>query len=138
MSLNKSTIIGNIGRDAELRYTPNGNAVADVSVAVTEKRGQNSEPVTTWFKVTLWGKFAEAMAPHMTKGKQVYVEGPVRLEQYTDRDGNQRSALAITASEIKLLGGNRSANAAPAANAAPNAAPASPAPAADDTEDIPF
>ncbi len=107
MSFNKITIIGNLGRDPELRYTPQGDAVCDFSVAVNDrKRDKNGEwqDQTTWFKVTFWRKQAENASKYLTKGRQVYVEGRLQAEEWTDRDGKNRYSLVIQGSELQFLG----------------------------------
>ena len=107
MSFNKITIIGNLGRDPELRYTPQGTAVCDFSVAVNDRKRDKAgewQDVTTWFKITFWGKQAENASKYITKGRQVYIEGRLQLEEWTDRDGNNRSTLAVQGSELQFLG----------------------------------
>jgi single-strand DNA-binding protein len=107
MSFNKITIVGYLGRDPELRYTPQGTAVCNFSVATTEKRKNargEQEEHTIWFRVTTWGRQAELAAEYLAKGRQIYVEGRLRLEQYTDRDGNPRTSAEVNASDIQFLG----------------------------------
>jgi single-strand DNA-binding protein len=107
MSFNKITIVGYLGRDPELRYTPQGTAVCNFSVATTEKRKNargEQEEHTIWFRVTAWGRQAELAAEYLAKGRQIYVEGRLRLEQYTDRDGNPRTSAEVNASDIQFLG----------------------------------
>lgn len=102
MSFNKITVVGFLGRDPELRYTPTGNAVCNFSVATTEK--QKDKEFTTWFRVTAWGRQGELCNEWLKKGSQVYVEGRLRMEEYTDRDGNKRTNLEVNASDIQFLG----------------------------------
>jgi single-strand DNA-binding protein len=107
MSSNKITIVGYLGRDPELRYTPQGTAVCNMSIATTEKRRDTSgetEEHTIWFRVTAWGRQAELAAEYMAKGRQVYVEGRLRREEYIDREGIQRTSLEVNASDIQFLG----------------------------------
>ena len=107
MSFNKITIVGYLGRDPELRYTPQGTAVCNFSVATTEKRKNargETEEHTIWFRVTAWGRQAELAAEYLAKGRQVYVEGRLRREEYTDREGVQRTSLEVNASDIQFLG----------------------------------
>ncbi|MFV0389871.1 MAG: single-stranded DNA-binding protein [Pyrinomonadaceae bacterium] len=109
MSFNKIIIVGNLGRDPELRYTPQGGtAVCNFSLATNERRrdkdGQWTDE-TTWFKITLWGKQAENAAKYLTKGSPVYIEGRLRLDEWTDRDGNNRQTLDVNASEMQFLSG---------------------------------
>ncbi|MBK9156258.1 MAG: single-stranded DNA-binding protein [Chloracidobacterium sp.] len=108
MSFNKIIIVGNLGRDPELRYTPQGVAVCNFSVATNEKKRDKSgemHDVTTWFKVTLWRQNAENASKYLTKGSPVYVEGRLRVEEWTDRDGNNRHTLEVQATEMHFLGG---------------------------------
>ena len=110
MSFNKIIIVGNLGRDPELRYTPQGTAVCNFSVATSEKRKDKTgdwQDVTTWFRVTLWGKQGENASKYLQKGNPVYVEGRLRVEEWTDRDGNNRHTLEIHGTELHFLSGGR-------------------------------
>lgn len=108
MSVNKVILVGNLGRDAELRYTPGGAAVANFSIATTEKwndkAGQRQEK-TEWHKVVLWGKQAEGVSEFLVKGKQVYVEGRLETRKWTDKDGNDKYTTEVKADRVTLLGG---------------------------------
>lgn len=106
-SFNKITIVGYLGRDPEIRYTPQGDAVCNFTVATTERRKNSDgepEDQTTWFKITVWRRLAEIANEYLSTGKQVYVEGRLRQVEYTDRDGNRRTALEVTTSDIQFLG----------------------------------
>jgi single-strand DNA-binding protein len=107
-SVNKVILVGNLGRDAELRYTPGGAAVATLNLATTEvwndKSGQRQEK-TEWHRIVLWGKQAESLQEYLTKGKQIYVEGRLQTRQWDDKDGNKRYTTEIKADRITLLGG---------------------------------
>jgi single-strand DNA-binding protein len=107
-SVNKVILVGNLGRDAELRYTPGGAAVATINLATTEvwndKSGQRQEK-TEWHRVVLWGKTAESLAEYLTKGKQIYVEGRLQTRQWDDKDGNKRYTTEIRGDRVVLLGG---------------------------------
>ena len=107
-SVNKVILVGNLGRDAELRYTPGGAAVATINMATTEvwndKAGQRQEK-TEWHRVVLWGKSAESLAEYLVKGKQIYVEGRLQTRQWDDKDGNKRYTTEIRSDRIVLLGG---------------------------------
>jgi single-strand DNA-binding protein len=107
-SVNKVILVGNLGRDAELRYTPGGAAVATLNMATTEvwndKAGQRQEK-TEWHRVVLWGKSAESLAEYLTKGKQIYVEGRLQTRQWDDKDGNKRYTTEIRGDRVVLLGG---------------------------------
>ena len=94
MSFNKITIVGNLGRDPELRYTPQGTPVCSFTVATNERRKDRAgemQDSTTWFRVTLWGRQAETASQYLTKGRPVYIEGRLRVEEWTDRDNRQRA-----------------------------------------------
>ena len=107
-SVNKVILVGNLGRDAELRYTPGGAALATINMATTEvwndKAGQRQEK-TEWHRVVLWGKSAESLTEYLTKGKQIYVEGRLQTRQWDDKDGNKRYTTEIRGDRIVLLGG---------------------------------
>ncbi|OFV92664.1 MAG: single-stranded DNA-binding protein [Acidobacteria bacterium RIFCSPLOWO2_12_FULL_65_11] len=107
-SVNKVILVGNLGRDAELRYTPGGAAVSTINMATTEvwndKAGQRQEK-TEWHRVVLWGKTAESLTEYLTKGKQIYVEGRLQTRQWDDKDGNKRYTTEIRGDRIVLLGG---------------------------------
>jgi single-strand DNA-binding protein len=107
-SVNKVILVGNLGRDAELRYTPGGAAVATLNMATTEvwndKGGQRQEK-TEWHRVVFWGKVAESLTEYLTKGKQVYVEGRLETRQWNDKDGNKRYTTEVKGDKIVLLGG---------------------------------
>src|SRR5215467_4561917 len=107
-SVNKVILVGNLGRDAELRYTPGGAAVAKFSVATTEvwndKAGQRQER-TEWHNIDLWGKQAESLSEYLVKGKQVYVEGRLQTDEYTDKEGQKRKSTKVRCDRVVLLGG---------------------------------
>jgi single-strand DNA-binding protein len=122
-SVNKVILVGNLGRDAELRYTPGGAAVATLNMATTEvwndkASGQRQEK-TEWHRVVLWGKTAESLSEYLTKGKQIYVEGRLQTRQWDDKDGNKRYTTEIRGDRVVLLSGGggapRAAASAPAA-----------------------
>ena len=110
-SVNKVILVGNLGRDIELRYTPGGAAVATLSLATTDvwndKSGQRQEK-TEWHRVVLWGKTAETLAEYLLKGRQIYVEGRLQTRQWDDRDGNKRYTTEIRSDRVVLLGGRGS------------------------------
>ena len=108
MSYNKIHIIGNLGRDPELRYTPQGTAVCQFSVATNERRRDKSgeqQDITTWFRVSAWGKQAENVSRYLTKGRKVYIEGRLHVEEWTDREGKPRQSLEVNASEVQFIDG---------------------------------
>ena len=107
MSFNKIIIVGNLGKDPELRYTPQGVAVCDFSMATNERKRDKSgefQEVATWFRVTLWRNQAENAAKYLKKGSQVFIEGRLSLEEWTDRDGNTRQTLSVQASDMHFIG----------------------------------
>ncbi len=107
-SVNKVILVGNLGRDAELRYTPGGAPVATLNLATTEvwndKGGQRQEK-TEWHRVILWGKSAESLSEYLVKGKQIYVEGRLQTRQWDDKDGNKRYTTEIRSDRVVLLSG---------------------------------
>jgi len=107
-SVNKAILVGNLGRDAEMRFTAGGTPVATVSLATTERyndRDGNKKEDTQWHRVVIWGKTAESLHEYLTKGKQIYVEGRIQTREWTDKDGNQARTTEIRADRIVLLGG---------------------------------
>ena len=107
MSFNKIILVGNLGRDPELRYTPQGDAVCSFTIATNERKKDKSgefQDVTTWFKITLWRNQAENAAKYLSKGRQVYIEGRLGVEEWTDRDGKDRYTLAVTATDMQFIG----------------------------------
>lgn len=105
-SFNKITVVGYLGKDPEIRYLPDGTGVCNFSIASTEKRKDaTGEPreLTTWFRVSVFGRQGEACNEYLSKGSQVYVEGRLSQQEFTDRDGNQRTSLEIRASDVQFL-----------------------------------
>ena len=106
MSLNKILLIGNVGSDPEMRYTPNGNAVTDFRMAVnrryTTSDGEQHEE-TEWFRVTAWGRLAETVNQFVVKGRRTYVEGRLSTSAYMDREGQPRASLDVTANTVLFL-----------------------------------
>lgn len=161
-SVNKVILMGNLGRDPEVRYLPSGDPVASITLATSRryknKAGEMTEE-TEWHRVAFFGRLAEIASQYLKKGRPVYVEGRIKTNKYTDKDGVERYATEIVANEMQLLGGregggdpghhedegaySRPAAAAPRPPAAP-ARPASVAPARppsgfdDMDDDIPF
>ncbi len=103
-----TVIVGNVGRDPELRYTPGGQAVCDFSVAVsrrwTDRTSNEQREKTTWFRVTCWNKLAETVNQYVSKGRQVLVTGEVDASAWIDSEGNARATLELTARDVKFLG----------------------------------
>ena len=107
-SLNKVMLIGNLGRDPEVRYTASGTAVAGFSVATSEKfKNKNGEweERTEWHNVTLWGRLAVIAGEYLAKGKTVYLEGRLQTRKWQDRDGKDRYTTEVVADKMQMLGG---------------------------------
>jgi single-strand DNA-binding protein len=105
--LNKVQIIGRLGRDPEMRYTEQGSAVTNFSVATGGKwtdRNGNERDDTEWFRVVAWDKLAETCNQYLTKGKEVYIEGRLKTRRYTDRDGLERTVVEVVANDMVMLG----------------------------------
>lgn len=107
-SVNKVILVGNLGRDPEVRFLPSGEAVANVTIATTSKyKDKSGEKVeeTEWHRVKFFGKLAEIVGEYLKKGKPVYVEGRIKTRKYTDKDGMEKYATDIIANEMQMLGG---------------------------------
>ena len=106
-SLSKVILVGNLGSDPEMRYTPNGKAVTSFNIATnrryTTSAGENKEE-TDWFRVSVWGKQAEQCNQFLNKGKQVYVEGRLHARSWEGQDGQMRTSLEVTAERVLFLG----------------------------------
>ena len=141
-SVNKVILLGNLGRDPEVRYMPSGDPIANITIATSRryknKAGEMVEE-TEWHRVSFFGRLAEIASQYLKKGNPVYVEGRIRTNKYTDKDGIEKYSTEIVASEMQLLGG-REGRGAPSgvddgyggdagANYAPRPAPASRPPA---------
>lgn len=139
-SVNKVIVLGNLGRDPELKHMSNGAAVCNVSVATTrswkDKASGNKMEETEWHRVTFYDRMAEVAGEYLKKGRPVYVEGRLKTRKWTDQAGVEKYTTEIIAESMQLLGGGRDeGGAAPAPAAAPATAPASRTPVDDD---IPF
>ena len=141
--LNKVTLIGRLGRDPEVRYMPNGDAVCNFSLATDESwkdRNGQRQTKTEWHNVIMYRRLAEIAGQYLKKGSQVYLEGKIQSRKYTDKNGVERTAYEIVCHEMKMLGGNDAhMQPAPSANQEPPTPPAARnvAPTADDSK-IPF
>lgn len=139
-AVNKVILIGNLGKDPELRYTPGGKAVASFSLATTE-RWRDSEGVmqdkTEWHNIVVWGRQAETAKEYLAKGRQVYVEGRIQTRSWEDKDGNTRYTTEIVAQRLQFLGSReKAAVAAPSEDQPPEAPPSNDLSSEDD--DLPF
>ena len=143
MSVNKAILIGRLGRDPEVRYTPNGEAVANFSIATDEQwKDKNGERQTRteWHNITLYRKLGEIAGQYLRKGSLVYIEGRIQSRKYTSKDGVERTAYEIIGNEMKMLGsksenasGQESQNQAPPRKQESRAAPVD-----DISDNIPF
>jgi single-strand DNA-binding protein len=106
-SVNKVILVGNLGRDPELRYTASGTPVANFTMATSERwtdaAGERKER-TEWHRIVVWGKQAEVVGEYLRKGRQVYIEGSLQTREWTDRDGNKRYTTEVRAQRVQLLG----------------------------------
>lgn len=106
-SVNKVILVGNLGKDAEVRVTPGGQSVASFSIATTEnwtsKEGEKKEQ-TEWHRIVLWGKTADSLQPYLVKGKQIYLEGRLQTRQW-EKEGQKHYTTEVKADKIVLLGG---------------------------------
>ena len=132
--VNKVIIVGNLGRDPEVRYSQGGMAICKMSVAVTEKvkDGDGWKDATEWFRVTLFGKQAENAGQYLQKGRSVYVEGRLKTDKYKDKDGVEKTSVEVVGNVVQFLGGKGEGGGEQ--KAPPKGKPA-PAP---DDDDLPF
>jgi single-strand DNA-binding protein len=109
MSVNKAILVGNLGRDPEVRYLPSGQSVANFTIATTENftdRSGTRQERTEWHRIVAWGKLAEVCAQYLKKGRQVYIEGRITTRQYDAKDGSgKRYTTEIVAQTVQFLGG---------------------------------
>jgi len=121
--VNKVILIGNLGRDPELRFTQSGQAVGNFTLATTEnwtdKSGEKVER-TEWHRIVTWGKLAEMCAQYLTKGRTVYIEGRLQTREWEDRDGHKRQTTEINAATVQFLGGPRGEGAGPRSGSSGN------------------
>lgn len=121
--INKVIIIGRLGNDPEIRYTPSGAAVTKFSVATSEewkdKNSGEKKERTEWHRITAWGKLGEICGEYLAKGRQVYVEGRIQTSSYDDKDGVKRYSTEIIASDVQFLGGRESGGGRPSSGGAP-------------------
>ncbi len=142
-SINKVILIGRLGRDPEVKYTPSGQAVAKFSIATDETykdRNGEQQRRTEWHNIVAWRRLAEICGEYLVKGKLVYIEGRLRTRKWEDREGNKRSTTEIEAREMQMLSpkgeGDRSESSSQQSESTPTPAPA-PSPEITD-DDIPF
>ena len=105
MSVNKAILVGNLGKDPELRYTASGKAVVTFSLATTSSfKDRDGNKQTEWHNIVAWGQLAEICGKYLHKGKQIYVEGRIQNRSYDDRDGNKRYISEVVVNEMQMLG----------------------------------
>jgi single-strand DNA-binding protein len=135
-SVNKVILIGNLGRDPELRYTQGGQAVANFTLATSErfanKSGEQQER-TEWHRIVAWGKTGELCAQYLSKGRSVYIEGRLQTREWEDKEGHKRSTTEIVAQNVTFLGGPRGGQGGGGADAPPRESGTPPA-----SDEIPF
>ncbi len=144
--VNKVILVGNLGADPEVKYMPNGNAVANVTLATSEswkdKQTGETKEKTEWHRVVFFRRLAEIAGEYLKKGSQVYIEGKLQTRKWQDKNGNDRYTTEIIANEMQMLGGRGGGGSADFGGGGASmsqAAPAAAAPAGDDfDDDIPF
>ena len=140
--INKVILIGRLGRDPEVRYTPDGTAVANFSIATSEEwkdkaTGEKRER-TEWHKIVAWRKLGELCGEYLSKGRQVYIEGRLQTRDWQDRDGNKRYTTEIVATDVQFLGPKESAGQSGGYDGPPPFGPEPPDMGSSDDDDIPF
>ncbi|HEX9813357.1 MAG TPA: single-stranded DNA-binding protein [Myxococcota bacterium] len=114
-SVNKVILVGNLGRDPELRYIPSGQAVANFTLATNERwrdKDGNNQERTEWHRIVVWGKSAENCAQFLQKGRSVYIEGKLQTQEWEDKEGNKRKTTEVVAQTVQFLGGRGGAESA--------------------------
>ncbi|TAN64449.1 single-stranded DNA-binding protein [bacterium] len=135
--INKVILVGNLGKDPEMRYTPGGLAVCNFSLATTEKKKDKEgklQEKTEWHKVVVFDKLAEICGQYLSKGKQIYIEGRIQTRAWDDKAGVKRYTTEIVATTMQMLGHKDSGAAAPSSSSEEPPAEAPPS----DMEDVPF
>lgn len=115
-SVNKAIIVGNLGRDPETRYSPDGQAITNISVATTSSwkdKSGNKKEETEWHRVVFFGKLAEIAGQYLTKGSTVYIEGRLKTRKWTDKDGVEKYSTEIMADQMQMFGGKPEKDSAP-------------------------
>ena len=140
--INKVILIGRLGRDPEVRYTPDGTAVANFSIATSDEwkdksTGEKRER-TEWHRIVAWRKLGELCGEYLSKGRQVYIEGRLQTRDWQDRDGNKRYTTEVIATDVQFLGPKESAAQAGGFDGPPPYGPEPPDMGSGDDDDIPF
>ena len=147
--VNKAIIVGNLGRDPEVRYSANGNAIANVTVATTDswkdRQSGEQQERTEWHRVVFFNRLAEVVAEYLKKGSQVFIEGRIQTRKWQDKDGNERWTTEIVANEMQMLGSRGSGGGTqggplddPSATQAPSGSGSSGFSDSEFDDDIPF
>jgi len=140
--INKVMLIGRLGQDPEVRYTPDGTAVANFSIATSEewkdKNSGEKRERTEWHRIVAWRRLGEICGEYLSKGRQVYIEGRIQTRSWEDKDGNKRYTTEIIASDVQFLGGRDSATAGGPSAGAPDTGGQGPSPQGPQDDDIPF
>ncbi|MCP4684939.1 MAG: single-stranded DNA-binding protein [bacterium] len=143
MSVNKAILLGRLGKDPELRYTPSGKAVASFSLATSERwtgqDGQRNES-TTWHNIVAWGKQAELIKEYLRKGREVYIEGRIDNRSYEKKDGSGKAYISeVIVQTFQFVGSRGDSQGSPEPSAAPSGEAAAPSgTATSDDDDLPF
>ena len=140
MSMNKVLIIGNVGGDPEMRYTPNGNPVTSFSVATNRRytvEGEQREE-TQWFRVSAWNRLAETCNQYVTRGMKVYVEGRLSVREYVGQDGQTRTSVDVTAFDVRFLDRPGDGGPGQGGDVGGGGGGYAPGPPADGVEDLPW
>jgi len=144
--VNKVILVGNLGKDPEVRYMPNGNAIANITLATSEswkdKTSGEQQEKTEWHRVVMFRRLGEIAGEYLKKGSQVYIEGKLQTRKWQDNSGNDRYTTEIVASEMQMLGGRGGGSAGFSSDSAPSQSAPAPAAAAagggEFDDDIPF
>lgn len=140
--VNKVILVGNLGADPETRFTGDGKAITSIRIATSEswkdKQTGEQQERTEWHRVKFFGRLAEIAGEYLKKGRQVYVEGSLRTDKYTDKDGIERFSTDIIGDEMQMLGGNPGAEGGGGQRPAQRNSPPAGEPLRDDLEDVPF
>ncbi len=140
-SVNKVILIGNLGKDPELRYAPSGSAVASFSMATSEQwKDQEGNPQerTSWHNIVVWGKLAEIAAEYLKKGRKVYIEGRLQYRDYEGKDGNKRYVTEIVVNDLVMLGSRQDGGDSGGSFAKENGGSGAPPSVSEEKDDLPF
>ena len=140
--VNRVIIVGNLGNDPEVRYTTSGTAIASLSIATseswTDKQSGEKQERTEWHRVKMFGKLAEIAGEYLKKGRQVYIEGSLRTDKYTDKSGVEKYSTDIIASDMQMLGGSEGGQSGKQQQKAEPSHKAPPSDFVGDSEEVPF